>query len=115
MGAGLGPDEIEPADAPSWLIEQVTGGNRRQRERPPDQDRQQDKRAMNGHGQHPGGSVDAWAAKALEEECRAVAQAGKGGRNNALEPIRLQPGATGRRQTFERGPGSRGLGRRSRG
>jgi RecA-family ATPase len=81
---GLGPDETEPADAPPWLIEQVTGRNRRQRERPPDQDCQQDRRAMNGHGWPPGGSVDAWAAKALEEECRAVAQAGKGGRNNQL-------------------------------
>jgi RecA-family ATPase len=82
--AGFGPDEIELADAPPWLIEQVSGGNRRQRERPPDQDRQQDRRSMNGHGQHPGGSVDAWAAKALHEECRAVAQAGKGCRNNQL-------------------------------
>jgi hypothetical protein len=85
---GLGPDAIEPADAPSWLIEQVSGGNRRQRERPPDQDRQQDhqqdKRSMNGHGQPSGGSVDAWVAKALENEIRAVEQTGKGGRNDQL-------------------------------
>jgi hypothetical protein len=81
-----GPDE--PAAAPSWLIEQVSGGTRRQRERPPDQDRQQDhqqdKRSMNGHGQPSGGPADAWAAAALENESRDVEQAGKGGRNDQL-------------------------------
>jgi hypothetical protein len=62
----------------------ASGKNRRQREQPPDQDRQQDKRAINGHDQHSGGSVDAWVAKALENEIQAVAQAGKGGRNDQL-------------------------------
>jgi len=89
---GRGPDEIEPADAPPWLVELVSGGNRRQREQSQIPNRQQDGPTMNGHGQQSGGSADAWAAKALKEECRIVAQMRKGGRNNQLNTAALKLG-----------------------
>jgi RecA-family ATPase len=89
---GRGPNEIDPAEAPGWLVALVSGGNRRQREQSRVPNREQDGPAMDGHGQHSGGSADAWAEKALKEECRTVAQTREGGRNNQLNTSALKLG-----------------------
>jgi P4 family phage/plasmid primase-like protien len=64
------------ADAPAWLTELVCGQNRRQRER------SREKRTMNGPA--IGAPSERYAEAALEDECRKVAQAREGGRNDLL-------------------------------
>jgi hypothetical protein len=75
--AKLHPDLADIADAPPWLIELVCGP-RQQRER------QSDRRTMEEGKAAPGGSGSRYGDKALDDECRAVAQMTTGSRNARL-------------------------------
>jgi hypothetical protein len=98
---GLRPDAI--ADAPAWLIEMACGQNRRQRER------QSDQRTMGG-GESPSGKQGgAWAQRALENECRNVAQATEGGRNDRLNVAAFNLGQLVGGEELERGTVERAL------
>jgi hypothetical protein len=98
---GLQPDAI--ADAPAWLIDLACGKNRNQRER------QSDQRAIGGGAAPSGKPGGAWAEKALENECRNVAQATKGGRNDRLNTAAFNLGQLVGSEELERGRVERAL------
>jgi hypothetical protein len=72
------PASTSIADAPAWLIKLVCGNSQRQRER------LHRARTMNGHGSLAAAPGSRYAEKALEDECRAIGQTQKGGRNQRL-------------------------------
>lgn len=92
---GLRPDAI--ADAPAWLIDLACGENRARRQR------QSDQRTMGGGAAPSGKPGGAWAEKALENECRNVAQAATGGRNDRLNKAAFNLGQLVGGEELERG------------
>jgi hypothetical protein len=99
--AKLHPDLADIADAPPWLIELVCGPRQKRA-------RQSDGRTM-GEGKAAAGSGSRYGDKALENECRNVAQATTGSRNARLNTAAFSLGQLVGGDVLKRGDVERSL------